>query len=564
MRPPPTMTLADLERHPLRGVVTRRNINTHNDDDAAVDTKHLDDGPLSKFIPLKTHYTDVKSLLQSQLVAAEARMLTHKQGRQGKSPVHSDIPLINSEEVNPKQPIAEVEEKAFYLTDVPLSSRLEGDSADPKSNTTSRGRTGSLLPTSSVPVALSVSSLGPEFDEQCLDRDPKDFRKAGQESRHAQHYRHRTVEVRSIGLPKPTSEESSAYEVGLFMKKLKNRDHHFNNAVMDELRRAREAQRMFFNKKADEIDRTLSYGDRRSAPVPQLLGDVRKTVRKEAVAKDQGERLEVFFDHLRRLDRYATPRFPKDDIALLSELLAATREVVEAKDGHVAPSDFGVVWRAFKRLFTRESIMQLHARELLRKLSVMFGISHETFRSWLHLKMRRYDARDLQAVFRSEDVAMGKEAHEGARIRLALTGGRHLCTKEWTARSQTYVRVCAEELVVCSPTVYDAGTKTTVAIKAKPALLQLEDESSLVRIQVVEDDRAVGEGSFVVTGFAPGRPLKMWLPTHGAGAPHAEVEMQIEVLPPRVTNSPSRSRFNASAELQQEASILAGSSDDDM
>eukprot|EP00658_Telonema_sp_P-2_P061824 TRINITY_DN50482_c0_g1_i2.p1 TRINITY_DN50482_c0_g1~~TRINITY_DN50482_c0_g1_i2.p1 ORF type:complete len:201 (-),score=44.55 TRINITY_DN50482_c0_g1_i2:137-739(-) len=200
----------------------------------------------------------------------------------------------------------------------------------------------------------------------------------------------------------------------------------------------------------------------------------------------------------------------------------------------------------------------------------MFGINHETFRAWLHKKMRRYDPRDFQAVFRSEDVAMGKETKDEARLRLALTGGRQLCTKDWTARSQTYIRVCAEELVVCSPTIADVGTKTTVALKAKPTILHLGDEGSAIRIQVVEDDRMVGEGVFHVTGFAQGRPLKMWLPTPGAQIPGAEVEMQVEVLPPRPppghgrpgATSPLKSRSTVSEFL--ESSALPDSSDDDM
>eukprot|EP00658_Telonema_sp_P-2_P065393 TRINITY_DN54640_c0_g1_i4.p1 TRINITY_DN54640_c0_g1~~TRINITY_DN54640_c0_g1_i4.p1 ORF type:complete len:123 (+),score=25.68 TRINITY_DN54640_c0_g1_i4:102-470(+) len=85
----------------------------------------------------------------------------------------------------------------------------------------------------------------------------------------------------------------------------------------------------------------------------QLLGDVRKTVRKGAVAKDQGERLEVFYDHLRRLHRHASTRFPSDDLAPLEDLLETTRLLVEAKDGLVVPSDFTHVWRSFKALFTR-------------------------------------------------------------------------------------------------------------------------------------------------------------------------------------------------------------------
>lgn len=587
MRPPPPMTLAELETHPLRGRKGRALPSAESDgrcqahvdgsssagaqDSQFTSNKRpylisLSEAHLETFTP-RTRDVEVKRYLMHELSSAEAlaneqKVVRSKKPNRGDSLVSATRrpkraaelqrleiripappnhgPHRKSHEQRGSEHDESVSE-TFFVTDVclptdtPQSSRSSARKGIPNNSPSKRAFM--VPPAGTTPMMRDVARSSPRSTasreplEEGLCREPSSFNDTDRDYRHAQHYR-RVAAAKAGPTPSPAvardaMDAASSDDVKDFFFSLANRSGKFNEAAVSELRRVREAQRVFFQAKREAIDSMLDDPRFAAVPAEKLLSQARRSMSLTALRKDNAERLDVYFEHLDRLERYSSPKFFGESKDLLSKFLAQVRADVGASDASLGVDGFVQAWRHFKGLFGYESLLELHTVEMLKILSAMYGVEKSQFDLWVQKKLRRYDPRDYNTIFRTEDNRSGKEL-PSKRVRVTILNGRNLLPNDGAVYRQVGVKLLSES--GCLSTPLKPLTSTRVCWDKQFLVGPLDDETS-IRFQVVVDEVTQGEGSVQLSSLqASGSPLSVQLPVCGPAIPHARLDLEISLV----------------------------------
>lgn len=532
MKPPPPMTMEELEQHPLAKQKAQKRLKQDREFDGAADDDEIDALP---FIAKPQTDRDVMKALRNEIVAVNHEVHTSKKAR----PLSSARGLTSgdalgltfggttgwAEDVDWKVTSARLPSRQAIgnlpLIPVPPSRQAFLTAVrDQSPDHTIDQHQLQLTPAESAASPLSVRALGPEHDKEILSRDPKELRKIRNEDRHAQYYRGNLVEQ---GLPsKINPDVATTSDMELFRDKVHLHDHHFNIASLKEIERARAAQNIFRATKVDTLQRYLSDERHHFRTPDQVLGRARRATHQSAREKDNAERLDVFFDHLDRLERFTKPSFPPHTHPYLYGCIAHTRRAVTQREGMQEYADFDTV---VQQSFPSEMLLHYYVADFLRMLAAIFGIGMDRFRVWLRDALKRFDARDYEPVFRSVEIAIGKDVTKEARFKVHVHMARGAPPP--LTRTEMSLRISVERHTAETSPVPGA-TKVTWN---ETFFFHIYDEQSHITMMLLQDGEPVGQGSFSVFRFPVGKPSRMWFPIPGAGIPHAEVNIVVEMLP---------------------------------
>lgn len=545
MKPPPPMTMEELEQHPLSKQKAQKRSKQDRDFDTGGEDEEKETLP---FIVKPTQDRDVMQRLHQEIRSVNHELHASMKSRPTTSPRLSPRPPTvgtvtsrgkvrmwdeavdwegtathgRNEMPAPPVNLDDDDEIADTRTEavVPLQSSSSAAFLTSVDDDTTLTKAVVLSNTANSASPLSVRSLGPEHDKQILSRDPNELRKIRNEDRHAQYYRGNTVEQ---PLPaKINPDVATTSDMELFQQKLVLRDHYFNDASIREIERARAAQDIFRPVKIETIQRFLEDDRYRFCTAGHVLGKSRQATHSSARAKDNAERLDVFFDHLDRLERYTRPSFPDYAIENLEQCIALTRKVVTQKEGMQEHNEFDYV---VEQSFPPEMLVHYYVADFLKMLAAIFGIGSDKFRTWLREALKRFEARDYEPVFRSVEMAIGKEVTKESRFKIHVNMVRGALPA--VVRTEMSLRICVERHS-SETTRMPGGAKVTWN---EWFSFHVYNEQSPITMFLVQDSEVIGQGSFSVFRYPVGKPSKMWFPVPGQLIPHAEVNITVEVLP---------------------------------
>lgn len=519
MKPPPPMTMAELMHHPLAKEQTRKR--KQKDQELGQDDEEEEEEKLP-FIPKMLQNRDVMKRLLGDISTAEEHINATKNERHRFT---SQLTEFLPHPPNSARSGGEREKVSWVSSPRQQTAAASGSATSRTFHLTQTSMTstqGALVPSSSGvqehASPLSVRALGPEHDAQILHRDPKELKKLRNEDRHTQYYRAHTLD---LAMPqKVTGDTITNEDVKLFVEKLRRRDHLFNEASLNEMDRAKAAQAVFIPHKQRGLDQMLESEHMAFASMDYVFRKLRQGTNAAARKKDNGARLDVFFDHLDRLERFSIPSFPEREVQNLLRCIQKAREVVEECKGMQEYEHFSIV---VNEAFAPEQLLQYYVVDFLHLLACIFGIGAEKFRWWLREMLKQFEARDYEPIFRSVERSIGKEVSKEARFRMTVHSCRGIMTD---ARPAISIRINVERHTV---------TTTPWLTAARPVwnqafIFQIYDEQSLINVSLLLDGLAVGEGAFSVYRYPVGKASKMWFPVSGPTMPHAEVSLTAEVL----------------------------------
>lgn len=537
MKPPPPMTMEELEQHPLAKQKAQKRLKQDREFDNAADEDDVDALP---FIAKPQTDRDVMKALRNEIVAVNHEVHSSKKTRPSttaKTSVSGSAGMMltfgstiggpgwGEEDVDWKVNSARLPSRQT-INSLPLIPAPPRNQAfltavgDRSPDSAEHQHIGSPSAVGSAASPLSVRALGPEHDKEILSRDPRELRKIRNEDRHAQYYRGNLVEQ---GLPsKVNPDVATTSDMELFHDKVHLHDHHFNIASLKEIERARAAQNIFRATKVDTLQRYLSDEKHHFRTPDQVLGRARRATHRSAREKDNAERLDVFFDHLDRLERFTKPSFPGHTHQYLYGCIAQTRKVVTQREGMQEYADFDTV---VHQSFPPEMLLHYYVADFLRMLAAIFGIGMDRFRVWLRDALKRFDARDYEPVFRSVEIAIGKEVTKEARFKVNVIMVRGAPPP--LTRTELSLRISVERHAMETALVPGA-TKVTWN---ETFSFHIYDEQSHITMVLIQDGEQIGQGSFSVFRYPIGKPSRMWFPIPGPLIPHAEVNIVVEMLP---------------------------------
>jgi hypothetical protein len=535
MKPPPPMTMEELEQHPLAKQKAQKRMKQDREFDGSADDDEVDTLP---FIAKPQTDRDVMKALRNEIVAVNHEVHSSKKARPlstARGLTSGDVLGLTfgstmggaawSEDVEWKVTSARLPSRQAIsnLPIIPVPPSRQAFLTAVRDQSPDHAEQHQLQANQVVEGAaspLSVRALGPEHDKEILSRDPKELRKIRNEDRHAQYYRGNLVEQ---GLPsKINPEVATTSDMELFRDKVHLHDHHFNIASLKEIERARAAQNIFRATKVDTLQRYLSDERHHFRTPDQVLGRARRATHQSAREKDNAERLDVFFDHLDRLERFTKPSFPAHTHPYLYGCIAHTRKAVTQREGMQEYADFDLV---VQQSFPAEMLLHYYVADFLRMLAAIFGIGMDRFRVWLRDALKRFDARDYEPVFRSVEIAIGKEVTKEARFKIHVNMVRGAPPP--LTRTEMSLRISVERHTA-ETSLVPGATKITWN---ETFLFHTYDEQSHITMSLLQDGETVGQGSFSVFRYPMGKPSRMWFPIPGPGTPHAEVNIVVEMLP---------------------------------
>ena len=547
MKPPPPMTMAELMHHPLAKEQTRK----RKQKDQELGDSDDDEGEEKlPFIPKMIQNKDVMKKLLNDIAKAEEHISAKKNERRDPSTLTMYLPqppnsargLDRSEKVSwvasPRQLFTAdssvtANSRTFHLTATIDSNppKFLPAAPSPRVAMGTSGTTGALVTSPSQALAavaaaeaspLSVRALGPEHDAQILHRDPKELKKLRNEDRHTQFYRSHTLDQPLP--PRPSGETLTTADVALFIDKLRRRDHLFNESAMGEMDRAKAAQAVFIQHKKQYLETMLDSDKMAFASMDYVFRKLRQGTNAAARKKDNGARLDVFFDHLDRLERFSIPTFPEREVTNLLRCIEKARDIVEECKGMQEYEHFSIV---VKEAFAPEQLLQFYVVDFLQMLACIFGIGVEKFRWWLRETLKQFEARDYEPIFRAVEKSIGKEVSKEARFRITVHSCRGITTD---ARPAISIKIAVERHTVQTSLWITASRP----VWNQSFVFQIYDEQSPITVSLLLDGQAVGEGAFSVYRYPMGKASKMWFPVAGPLMQHSEVSMTVEVLPPPV------------------------------
>lgn len=536
MKPPPPMTMEELEQHPLAKQKAQKRLKQDREFDGAADDDEVDALP---FIAKPQTDRDVMKALRNEIVIVNhevhsskkarpltsARSITSRDGLGLTFGSAVDGAVGWAEDVDwqvssARLPSRQAINNNLPLIPVPPSRQAFLTSVRDQSPDSAVDHQIAIIVSEGAASPLSVRALGPEHDKEILSRDPKELRKIRNEDRHAQYYRGNLVEQ---GLPpKVNPEVATTSDMELFQDKVHLHDHHFNLASLKEIERARAAQNIFRPTKVETLQRYLSDERHHFRTPDQVLGRARRATHRSAREKDNAERLDVFFDHLDRLERFTKPSFPPHTHPFLYGCIAHTRKAVTQREGMQEYADFDAV---VQQSFPPEMLLHYYVADFLRMLAAIFGIGIDRFRVWLRDALKRFDARDYEPVFRSVEIAIGKEVTREARFKVHVHMARGAPPP--LTRTEMSLRISVERHTA-ETSLLPGATKLAWN---ETFFFHIYDEQSHITMMLLQDGESIGQGSFSVFRYPIGKPSRMWFPIPGPGIPHAEVNIIVEMLP---------------------------------
>jgi hypothetical protein len=413
----------------------------------------------------------------------------------------------------------------FHLTDSGIivneshgRNLAELDSSSESLTVSRRGSLSKKGGASSMSLARLRGSLqGADYEPKLT---PEDFLRLKSEKKHAQTYQ------RGLFHP-PEAEpilEHTAATTRRFLIGLKLRSHEFNEQSIYEIQRARHAQQTFHQKKAEVFSEMLQDESLFTAPVAKILTSARVEVARTARAKDEADRLNVYYDHVTELKKKAFQLFVNsDDVKTALRFLTSVQEIIKRRDGLQDMTDFDAVT---KEHFSSESFLLFTTDEFLTEVAPMFGVDSATYRHWIDGLRRRYEDRDMVSVFRSVEQKMGKDVSVEAKFRLTIIAAKNLVILPTaTTKPPVFVKVaCERHHYITKPCPASANPKWNDSY-----FLHVLNETSPVFLTTVIGNEALPPTQFAINQFPTGK-TKFSLPTPSAQMPHAELVISVELF----------------------------------
>jgi len=322
--------------------------------------------------------------------------------------------------------------------------------------------------------------------------------------------------------------------VDQFLAALCHETERFNKQQLEELQRARTAQGTFHATKVATFEDIMASGELRNAPAHKVFLSLRARVSGAARAKDQAERLDVFYQHIDRV-RACVPLLFRTEAeqTIAHRYLDVLRERVTACDGQQNAGDFE---HCVFAVYPTERLLQDAVVSLLELASPMFNITETAFAAWLQAKLQCFSDRDreYQTQFRMVEQQFGRDAATEAKFKLTVhtvRGFSHFAQ----LRPQLSVRVVAER-----KTVHTQPLQGVKPLWHEPFVLHLLNDSNPVKLYVLMNDgEVIGTGTLSVSKAPIGKAVKQWVSVQGTQANSGEMQVTLEVYPPVMFQRPA-------------------------
>jgi hypothetical protein len=254
MKPPPPMTMEELEQHPLAKQKAQKRLQKDREFENAVDDNDLDALP---FIAKPQTDKDVMKALRNEIVAVNHDVHSSKKvrpptsARSGTSGSAGMMLTFGStfdrsawgqEDVEWKVTSARLPSRQSIHT-LPFIPAASGNQAfltairdhSPETVEQQHNHQTQLVPSppsgGGTASPLSVRALGPDHDKEILSRDPKELRKIRNEDRHAQYYRGNLVEQ---ALPQKINPDiATTHDMEVFQEKIHLHDHQLQHCFTE-------------------------------------------------------------------------------------------------------------------------------------------------------------------------------------------------------------------------------------------------------------------------------------------------------------------------------------------